>query len=48
MLVANPGGILSRRVSKLVRPVWHPPWKLLKVISGHHGWVRCVDVDPTN
>ena len=20
----------------------------MKVISGHHGWVRCVDIDPTN
>lgn len=30
------------------RPVWHRPWKLTRVISGHSGWVRCIDVDPTN
>ena len=23
-------------------------WKLYRVISGHNGWVRCVDIDPTN
>lgn len=26
----------------------HKKWKLYRVISGHTGWVRCVDVDPTN
>lgn len=26
----------------------HRKWKLYRVISGHTGWVRCVDVDPTN
>ena len=30
------------------KPVWHAPWKLFRVISGHNGWVRCVDVDVTN
>lgn len=23
-------------------------WKLYRVISGHNGWIRCVDIDPTN
>lgn len=23
-------------------------WKLYRVICGHTGWVRCVDIDPTN
>jgi len=31
-----------------VKPDWHPPWKLMRVISGHLGWVRSVTVDPTN
>ncbi|XP_065320210.1 pleiotropic regulator 1-like [Gordionus sp. m RMFG-2023] len=31
-----------------IKPVWHPPWKLYRVISGHFGWVRCVDVEPGN
>lgn len=30
------------------KPVWHPPWKLMRVMSGHEGWVRTVAVDPTN
>ena len=29
-------------------PVWHAPWKLLRVMAGHQGWVRSVAVDPTN
>lgn len=36
------------RKSKFQSPEWHPPWKLYRVISGHTGWVRCIDVDPTN
>ena len=36
------------RKNKLVTPEWHAPWKLYRVISGHNGWVRCIDVDPTN
>jgi pleiotropic regulator 1 len=30
------------------KPTWHAPWKLKNVISGHTGWVRCVDVEPGN
>ena len=26
----------------------HSNWKLYRLISGHNGWVRCIDVDPTN
>jgi pleiotropic regulator 1 len=36
------------RKNKMIYPEWHPPWKLYRVISGHTGWVRCIDVDPTN
>lgn len=32
----------------LPRPEWHPPWKLMRVISGHLGWVRSVAVDVSN
>lgn len=28
--------------------VSHKPWRLYRVISAHTGWVRCIDVDPTN
>ncbi|CAN6683845.1 unnamed protein product [Malus baccata var. baccata] len=30
------------------RPVWHSPWKIYRVISGHLGWVRSVAFDPSN
>lgn len=30
------------------KPVWHAPWELKTVISGHLGWVRAVTVDPMN
>jgi len=30
------------------KPKWHPPWKIMRVISGHMGWVRAVAVDPSN
>ncbi|GFR44655.1 hypothetical protein Agub_g5945 [Astrephomene gubernaculifera] len=40
---------VSRRLaSKWPRPVWHAPWRMYRVISGHLGWVRCVAVDPGN
>ena len=35
-------------VSSQPRPDWHPPWKLMRVISGHLGWVRALAVDPDN
>ncbi|KAI0172361.1 WD40 repeat-like protein [Hypoxylon sp. FL1284] len=31
-----------------VKPDWHPPWKLMRVISGHLGWVRSLAVEPHN
>jgi len=33
---------------EIPKPVWHPPWKLMRVLSGHEGWVRTIAVDPTN
>ncbi|KAJ1567090.1 pre-mRNA-splicing factor prp46, partial [Cladochytrium tenue] len=33
---------------KVPMPEWHAPWKLMRVISGHLGWVRSVTVDPSN
>ena len=30
------------------KPEWHPPWKLMRVISGHLGWVRALAVEPGN
>ncbi|KAL8438866.1 hypothetical protein Efla_005346 [Eimeria flavescens] len=46
------GGELSnlrlRQILEPMKPQWHPPWQLQRVISGHLGWVNCVSVDPTN
>ncbi|KAJ3070194.1 pre-mRNA-splicing factor prp46 [Podochytrium sp. JEL0797] len=33
---------------KIPKPEWHAPWKLMRVISGHLGWVRAITVDPSN
>ena len=30
------------------KPKWHPKWKLMRVISGHMGWVRAIAVEPGN
>lgn len=41
--------LVGRRAApKLEQPEWHAPWKLMRVISGHLGWVRCIAIDPTN
>ena len=37
-----------RRAAQVPEPEWHAPWKLMRVLSGHLGWVRSVAVDPTN
>ena len=42
------GGLTLKRVLEPLKPQWHPPWMLQRVISGHLGWVNCVSVDPTN
>ena len=44
-LTRAPSGATTLR---LVRPDWHPPWKLMRVISGHLGWVRSLAVEPGN
>lgn len=38
----------KRGLISMPKPQWHAPWKLYRVISGHLGWVRCIDVDPSN
>eukprot|EP00658_Telonema_sp_P-2_P029763 TRINITY_DN22589_c0_g1_i1.p1 TRINITY_DN22589_c0_g1~~TRINITY_DN22589_c0_g1_i1.p1 ORF type:complete len:259 (+),score=40.86 TRINITY_DN22589_c0_g1_i1:101-877(+) len=39
---------LALNQSKKLEPEWHAPWKLMRVISGHQGWVRAIAVDPGN
>jgi pleiotropic regulator 1 len=36
------------KTTRTIKPTYHPPWKLKRVISGHLGWVRCVAVEPGN
>ncbi|OZJ07016.1 hypothetical protein BZG36_00011 [Bifiguratus adelaidae] len=40
--------LVRRSTPKFVRPTWHAPWKLMRVISGHLGWVRSVAMEPGN
>ncbi len=37
-----------QRKSTAPKMIWRRPWKLHRVIQGHTGWVRSVDVDPSN
>jgi pleiotropic regulator 1 len=44
-----PSSALVRKDTiKQVKPEWHAPWKVFRVISGHMGWVRSVAMDPDN
>lgn len=45
----QPRSLIQRpSATKQQRPDWHPPWKLMRVISGHLGWVRSLAVEPNN
>jgi pleiotropic regulator 1 len=46
---AQSRAIVSRRAAAPVpEPKWHAPWTLMRVISGHLGWVRAIAFDPGN
>ncbi|KAI0738144.1 WD40 repeat-like protein [Daedaleopsis nitida] len=36
------------KTTRTIKPTFHPQWKLVRVISGHLGWVRSVAVEPGN
>ncbi|KAJ1501684.1 Pleiotropic regulator 1 [Coelomomyces lativittatus] len=46
----NTPGVLAlqNEIHKVPPPTWHAPWKLMRVISGHTGWVRSIAVDVSN
>ncbi|RMZ76478.1 hypothetical protein DV738_g4893, partial [Chaetothyriales sp. CBS 135597] len=45
----TPSSSLIRRPGLIQpKPQWHAPWKLMRVISGHLGWVRALAVEPDN
>lgn len=44
-----PSSSLARKQAvQQIKPSWHAPWKLMRVISGHLGWVRALAVEPGN
>ncbi|CAG8447581.1 13116_t:CDS:2 [Cetraspora pellucida] len=47
-LAATSGSLVRRHTPRLSKPDWHAPWKLMRVISGHLGWVRSIAVEPGN
>lgn len=40
--------INPKQLTQMSRPQWHAPWKLMRVIAGHTGWVRCLAIDHSN
>lgn len=40
--------LVRRDTVRQQRPEWHRPWKLMRVISGHLGWVRALAIEPGN
>ena len=40
--------LVRREHFQQAKPDWHAPWKLMRVISGHLGWVRALAVEPGN
>jgi pleiotropic regulator 1 len=46
--IKPPSSALMIRSDAPEKPEWHAPWKLMRVISGHLGWVRSVAVDSSN
>ncbi|KAL9126175.1 MAG: hypothetical protein Q9217_004737 [Psora testacea] len=40
--------LVRRQNIQQPKPEWHAPWELMRVISGHLGWVRALAVEPNN
>lgn len=40
--------VRAGKTLNMPKPEWHAPWKLMRVISGHLGWVRCIHFEPGN
>lgn len=45
---SSASAIVPKKPSSMPKPEWHAPWKLMRVISGHTGWVRSLAVEPGN
>lgn len=44
----NTTSLARRAAIQQIRPEWHAPWRLMRVISGHMGWVRALAFEPDN
>lgn len=40
--------LVRKDTVRQLKPEWHAPWKVMRVISGHMGWVRSLAVEPDN
>ena len=40
--------LVRKQTVQQPKPDWHAPWKLMRVVSGHLGWVRSLAVEPGN
>lgn len=45
---ARLGTVKASNIRKLIKPTWHKPYKLYRVVVGHQGWVRSIAVSPCN
>lgn len=45
---AKLGGVRSSNIRKLIKPTWHKPYKLYRVVAAHQGWVRSLAISPCN
>ena len=46
---SNDQSVMTRHRELIVQqPEWHAPWKLKRIINGHLGWVRSIEVDPVD
>lgn len=48
MASSSTTSLINKDLFTQVKPEWHRPWKLMRVINGHQGWVRSVCVEPDN
>lgn len=43
---ATSSALVRKDTVRQAKPNWHSPWKIMRVVSGHMGWVRSVAVEP--
>lgn len=46
--LSQSSSLVRRQNLQQPKPEWHAPWELMRVISGHLGWVRALAVEPNN